>query len=268
MPNDSFGDRAQLEEVLTQGSLELEGRLLSASNASFVGDAVADGVSVRCIYKPVAGERPLWDFMAGTLANRERAAYLVSEGGGWGIVPPTLLRDGRFGPGMCQAWVDIDEDVELIGVIGMDDDLGDWIAVLQAEDQRGRPVLLVHKDHGALRSMAVLDAVINNADRKGGHILVDAAGALFGCDHGVSFHEQNKLRTVLWGWADEPLRAEDQQCLERLESGLAGPLGAELKTLLAGAEVEALRSRTRELRNRNRMPLPDGSWPAIPWPAI
>ncbi|MBA2558322.1 MAG: SCO1664 family protein, partial [Propionibacteriales bacterium] len=174
--------------MLTRGSLELEGRLVGASNASFLGEVSLDGTTLRCIYKPVRGERPLWDFTDGTLAGRERAARVVSQAGGWEIVPPTVLRDGRFGPGMCQRWVDVGSDRGLVDVVGPDIEEAGWIAVLEAEDHRGNPVLLVHKDDDRLRDMAVFDVVINNADRKGGHILLDPAGALWGCDHGVCFH--------------------------------------------------------------------------------
>jgi uncharacterized repeat protein (TIGR03843 family) len=257
---------AAVDEVLSHGDLTVEGRLLDASNASFLGDVSLDGVTLRCVYKPVAGERPLWDFPAGTLAAREVAARLVSEAGGWGVVPPTVLRDGPLGRGMCQLWVDIQPDRELVDVIPADRALDAWVPVLQAEDQHGSPVLLVHADDAALRSMAVFDVVVNNADRKGGHVLLDEGGSVWGCDHGVCFHEDPKLRTVLWGWGQEPLRPEDGERLDALAADLDGGLGERLSPLLATGEVEALRSRVRSLREADRMPVPAGAWPAIPWP--
>ncbi|MDX6317655.1 MAG: hypothetical protein QOD35_1055, partial [Nocardioidaceae bacterium] len=145
-------DDADVETILTAGSLELEGRLVTASNASFFGKVVLDGTSLSCIYKPVRGERPLWDFPDGTLAGRERAARIVSEAGGWDVVPPTVLRDGRFGPGMCQRWVDVDSENELVDVVGEGFEETGWIPVLQAEDYRGDPVLLVHRDDDRLRT--------------------------------------------------------------------------------------------------------------------
>ncbi|MGI8888903.1 MAG: SCO1664 family protein [Nocardioidaceae bacterium] len=259
---------AEVEAVLTDGSLELAGRLVSASNASFWGQVTLDGISVPCIYKPVQGERPLWDFPTGTLAGRELAARLVSEMGGWGLVPPTVLRDGRYGLGMCQRWIDIDTEHAYVDVVSAAFEQAGWIAVLEAEDHLSRPVLLVHRDTERLRDMAVFDAVINNADRKGGHVLVTADHMLWGCDHGVSFHEDNKLRTVLWGWADEPLRHSDLAQLERLSIALDGALGEALEPLLSEIEIETLGERVELLRAEDRMPIPDGSWPAIPWPAF
>jgi len=261
-------EAGDVEQVLTKGSLELEGRLVLASNASFLGQVSLDGISLTCVYKPVAGERPLWDFPEGTLAARERASRIVSEAGGWQIVPPTILRDGRFGPGMVQKWVDVDPDVRLVGVVADDDREAGWIPVLEAEDQLGEPVLLVHAEDDRLRAMAVLDVVINNADRKGGHVLPDLAGQVWGCDHGVTFHEDDKLRTVLWGWAGQPLRAEDVANLERLDTSLDGDVGRELRPLLRRREILALRRRVTELLAEQAMPSPGRSWRVIPWPAI
>lgn len=262
-------DAATVDTILTGGSLELVGRLAQASNASFLASATLDGVTLPCVYKPVAGERPLWDFPTGTLAARERAARVVSDSGGWGVVPPTILRDGRFGNGMVQQWVDVNPEVALIDVIDAGAVEPGWLTVLEAEDQLGRPLLLVHADDPRLRDMAVLDVVLNNADRKGGHVLPDVDGRVWGCDHGVTFHEDVKLRTVLWGWAGEPLRDGDVAALQRLEAALDDArTGRELRSLLAASEVAALRRRIRALLRRRVMPSPAGSWPAIPWPAI
>ena len=257
-----------VEQILTEGSLELTGRLVAATNASFLGEVTLDGTSLPCIYKPVLGERPLWDFPDGTLAGRERAARLVSEAGAWGLVPPTVLRNGRFGPGMCQRWIPVDEERAYVDVVAADFDEGGWIAVLAAEDPHGDAVLVVHRDDERLRDMAVFDAVINNADRKGGHVLAAVDDTLWGCDHGVCFHAENKLRTVMWGWADEPLRPRDLASLEELSAALSGDLGSVLASLLSVAEVAALGQRVETLRVVGRMPVPDGTWPAIPWPAF
>jgi uncharacterized repeat protein (TIGR03843 family) len=260
-------DDAAIEEVLTHGSLQVEGRLVNASNASFLGYVELDSVVLPCIYKPVAGERPLWDFPDGTLAGRERAARVVSEAAGWHIVPPTVLRDGRFGPGMCQRWVEVDAGQQpLVDVVSADADMPGWLTVLEAEDQSGDQVLLVHADRPELRSMAVFDVVINNADRKGGHVLVDETGSLWGCDHGVTLHAEPKLRTVLWGWAGEPLRDEDTVAVTRVVDGLSGHLGEQLAEWLTAGELEAIADRCRSLLRRARMPLPAGSWRVIPWP--
>jgi uncharacterized repeat protein (TIGR03843 family) len=277
-------ETAYVDDILARGSLELEGRLVTASNASFYGAVTLDGVTLPCIYKPVAGERPLWDFPDGHLAHREMAARLVSEAAGWRVVPPTVLRDGRFGHGMVQLWIEGAEPHRLVDVVEAEVARPGWIAVLEAEDTDGNDVLLVHADDARLRDLAVFDAVVNNADRKGGHVLASARGAgrspvpptatapnapaVWGCDHGVCFNVENKLRTVLWGWAAEPLREQDLEALDRLDAGLASDLRPQLADLLAPSEVEALRARVRRLREHREMPVPDGSWPAIPWPAF
>jgi uncharacterized repeat protein (TIGR03843 family) len=268
----TLGD-AEIDEILSNGDLEIEGRLVAASNASFRGWATLDGVSLQCVYKPVAGERPLWDFPDGTLAGRERAARVVSAAGGWDLVPPTVLREAAFGFGMCQRWIDSDDfadgdERDLVDIVDIGFREPGWLAVLEAEDHVGRPVLLVHQDHPRLRDMAVFDAVVNNADRKGGHVLLAADGTLWGCDHGVSFHSEVKLRTVLWGWADEPLRDVDRHRLEALVGSLRGELGDELRPHLTGSERSALGRRAQSLLRAGVMPNPHGRWPSIPWPAF
>jgi uncharacterized repeat protein (TIGR03843 family) len=260
-------DEASLE-LLENGSLELEGRLLTASNATFVGEVSLDGVSAGCVYKPVRGERPLWDFPDGTLANRERAAYLVSVATGQPLVPATVLRDGPFGPGMCQLWIDEDPEQEMVDIVPASTPPPGWLHVLDAEDDHRRSVSLVHRDEPALQQMVVLDAVVNNADRKGGHVLVDAMGALYGVDHGVCFHREPKLRTVLWGWAGERLPDTCQDALRRLRKGLAGDLGPALSELLSPAEVRVTGRRVDRLLEAGTFPTPSGRWPAIPWPAF
>ena len=175
---------------------------MPASNATFVGRV--GGVTV--VYKPVAGERPLWDFPDGTLAARERAAYLVSEALGWDVVPPTVLRNGPHGPGMVQLWREPDEGEEPVRVVRSGERRPGWLHVFDGVDERDRAVSLVHEDTAALRRMAVFDVVVNNADRKGGHVLPMAGGHRYGVDHGVSFHTDPKLRTVLWGWAGRAAR--------------------------------------------------------------
>ncbi len=262
---------ADVCEVLCNGTLEVNGRLLDASNASFLASVELGGIAIECVYKPIRGERPLWDFPEGTLAAREVAAWELSEVAGWGVVPPTVLRpDGRFGEGMCQAWIDVDPEQELIALIGVDEDLDGRLPVLWAEDATGDPVVLVHADDPQLRSMAVFDVLVNNADRKGGHILPDASGRVRGCDHGVSFHEDPKLRTILWGWTGEPLRDEDTETLERLRHVLDGPATRldRVGRHLSRVEQAALLARTRRLLRAGRMPAPSGQWRAIPWPVL
>jgi uncharacterized repeat protein (TIGR03843 family) len=255
-------------ELLERGKLELEGRLLTASNATFVGEVNLDGATASCVYKPVRGERPLWDFPDGTLANRERAAYLVSVATGVPQVPPTVLRDGPFGPGMCQLWIDEAPEQEMVDVVPSGEVPDGWLHVLDAEDQHRRPVSLVHRDDPGLQVMAVLDAVINNADRKGGHVLVDDRGRMYGVDHGVCFHHEEKLRTVLWGWAGERLTGPCREVLHRLEGALQAQLGDELGGLLTRRELTMCTRRVQRLLHSGRFPSPSAAWPAIPWPAF
>lgn len=266
--NETLAD-TQVEAILRDGDLTLTGRLLSASNATFVGQSSLDGVSVNCVYKPVRGEKPLWDFPDGTLAGREVASHLVSELAGWHLVPMTVLTEGPFGPGMVQRWVDEVEDAGLVDIVPLNDLPDGWLHVLDALDGAERPVALVHADLPDLRSMSVMDAVINNADRKGGHVLVDGSGGVYGCDHGVSLHVEDKLRTVLWGWAGDPLADTDLTALERLAGRLSEPtVTARLRDLISPAEVAALGRRVRRLQRTAVHPLPSRTWPAIPWPAF
>ena len=262
---------AEEAEVLTRGDLGLTGRVVPASNLTFQGRLTLDGLAMRCIYKPMQGERPLWDFPDGTLAAREVAAFLVSEALGWAVVPPTLLRDGPTGPGMVQAWREPDPAQAPVDIVPLGRVRPGYLHVLDAVDGEQRPVSLVHEDTPELRRMAVLDVVINNADRKGGHVLAMSDGRRYGVDHGVCFHTEDKLRTVLWGWADEPVHPDDVADLASLAATLEDPhsdLSRRLGELLALHEVGATLQRCRDLLADLRMPVPTGRWPAIPWPAF
>ncbi len=231
-------------ELLTGGELTIEGRLAEASNATLYCTIAGGQQEAACVYKPVAGERPLWDFPHGTLAGRELCAYLVSSASGWDIVPPTVYRDGPFGPGMCQLWIDADASIDLV-------------ALARSSKSPG------------LRAMAVFDAVINNADRKIGHLLPAPGGHLYGCDHGVCFAEEYKLRTVLWQWRGDPVTDEDVAALTRLsEQVTTGQLLADLGEWLTDDEVEATRLRIELLLQHRVHPYPPDDWPAVPWPPI
>ena len=255
-------------QLLAKGELTVRGQVREASNAVLYCAVEYDGGKANCVYKPIAGERPLWDFPEGTLAAREVAAYLVSEATGWDLVPPTVLRDGPYGEGMCQLWIEADPGAELLALVE-DEEPGDgWKAVAFAEVGEGRTALLVHADDERLRRLAVLDAVINNADRKGGHLLPTPDGRLYGIDHGVSFHTDDKLRTLLWGWAGEPLTEDARTALRRLHEALGRDLGERLSSLLTDAELAALRARVTTLLSTGRHPEPSGRWPAIPWPPV
>ena len=237
---------AALEDVLvllSAGELSIEGRVMDASNATFYCGVTLDGVAAACVYKPVAGERPLWDFPDGTLAEREVAAYEVSAATGWEIVPPTVYREGPAGPGMVQLWVETDDTIDL-----------------------GR--FMRRRDLERLRWIAVLDAVINNSDRKGGHLLPTVDGHVYGVDHGVSFSVDDKLRTVLWQWAGAKLPGPAREVLARVRAEFDGTLGERLGELLTRREVWRARSRVDALLSTGRHPEPSGDWPPVPWPPI
>ncbi|MFI7502083.1 SCO1664 family protein [Streptomyces sp. NPDC049687] len=257
-------------ELLAHGELTVRGRIRDASNAALYCTVVHEGREAACVYKPVAGERPLWDFPDGNLARREVAAYEVSEATGWGLVPPTVLRDGPYGEGMCQLWIEVAPESELLALVDGEEPEPGWKAIGFAEVGEGRTALLVHADDERLRRLAVLDAVINNADRKGGHLLPTADGWLYGIDHGVTFNTENKLRTLLWGWAGEPLTGEAVAVLEGLKAALepSGQLTATLAALVTPAELDATRARVEALLVSGKHPEPSGEWPAIPWPPV
>jgi uncharacterized repeat protein (TIGR03843 family) len=235
-------------ELLERGELTVEGRVTSASNATLYCRAELDGLAAGCVYKPVAGERPLWDFPDGTLAEREVASFLVSEAlaaaTGLHLIPPTVLRDGPAGRGMVQLWVDAEEDLDLISMINAG-------------------------DCEALQRIVLLDAVVNNSDRKVSHLLpVYLAGELhiYGIDHGVSFSLEHKLRTVLWQWAGDRIPEAGLQVLESVSTALSGELGDQLDELLTRAEVSATRRRVARLMSTKRFPHPPKDWPAVPYP--
>jgi uncharacterized repeat protein (TIGR03843 family) len=227
---------------LQNGTLRVTGRLIDASNATLYAIAELDDAEMVCIYKPIAGERPLWDFPDGCLAHREFAAYIVSEHLGFNVVPLTVLRDGPYGKGMAQEWIDIDESIDLAQFFS--------------------------SDHSALRTMALFDAVVNNTDRKIGHLLPVNNEIVYGCDHGVTFHVEDKLRTVLWQWAGDPLSDDEIQLLQRAADSLNGELRVRLEQLLTADEIDALEMRVSRLLNQGCFPHPSPDWPAVPWPAF
>lgn len=229
-----------IEDLLTFGEISVEGRLIDASNATLFVTITYEGESSKAIYKPVAGERPLWDFPDGNLASRERAAYLISEALQIGCVPLTILRDGPFGIGAVQVWVDVDDSVDLESYFS--------------------------EDLPELREVALFDSIINNTDRKIGHLLPRADGKLFVCDHGVTFHEEDKLRTVLWQWAGQNLTEDERNRVTGLLTYLDSDASSEMNDLITGIEIAALHHRCQLLLDTNLFPEPNPDWPHIPWP--
>lgn len=226
-------------ETLSIGDIKVIGRLIDASNATLMGEIVSPNSSIKVIYKPIAGEKPLWDFQDGNLAFREYCAFLVSDLAGFNIVPATILRDGPFGLGMVQQWIEIDKTVDVV-------EFG------QSEDSQ-------------LRKLALFDSIINNTDRKYGHLLINSDKKLFGCDHGVSFHSQNKLRTVIWQFAGEKFTTEEVALLERTREV---DFNGVFEKYLTDIEISAFSDRINTLIASGTFPLPSDEWPAIPWPPV
>jgi uncharacterized repeat protein (TIGR03843 family) len=266
-------EAARILDVLTFGEIEIEGRLADASNVVLLGHLELGDIRTRVIYKPVKGERPLWDFPDGTLAQREAAAFVLSAVGGWNLVPPTVIRDGPFGPGSVQLWVDAVEGgtQTLIDVVTPAELAPGWLPVFAAQLADGTEVVVAHADRPDLASAAVFDVVINNADRKGSHLVVDQSGSLRGFDHGLSAHTEPKLRTVLWGWVGRSLPEVDLARLEALSGWLSNPrspVSRAVKGLLTRAEVEAVSQRIAGLLATGLFPEPSGRGPAVPWPPL
>ncbi len=244
-PADDVGDqKGRIVQLLEHGSIEPVGQVVWGSNYTYLVNVSADRSTIQAIYKPARGERPLWDFPHGSLVEREAAAYLVSEALGWGLVPPTILRrEGPAGAGSLQAYIEADPEEHYFTL---------------SPEQKDR-----------LRPLALFDILVNNADRKGGHILVDGEGTLWSIDHGVCFHEEPKLRTVVWDFVGEPIPGhllEDiGSFLDQLSSGMA--LEKELSVLLTEPELEAMRQRARALLAERVFPGPGPGRP-YPWPLV
>ena len=226
-------------DLISKGNLLVIGRLVDASNATLLAHVEDTDPKLQVIYKPVAGERPLWDFPDGDLASREYAAYLLSDLAGFDLVPLTLLREGPFGFGMVQQWIDVDESVDVV-------EFG------QSSDEQ-------------LRKLALFDAIINNTDRKFGHLLIDSTGWLKGCDHGVCFHAEDKLRTVIWQFAGLPFNSNE---ISLLANVVAIDLVAVFANYLTAVEIDALQVRIKRLKAAAEFPLPSDAWPAVPWPPV
>lgn len=259
--------RRDLLDALAADDLHIEGRLVDASNATLRCQLATSGH--YCVYKPVRGERPLWDFPSGTLSQREVAAYEVSTLAGWDVIPPTTWRtDGPAGAGMCQAWIEADESSVVVDVVAAGERRAGWARVLSGEDGYGRDVQLIHEVSERVLRIALLDVIINNADRKGGHLLVDAEQRLWAIDHGVCFAVENKLRTVLWGWAGEEIPPQLLSEIADLRHALETDRGARVLSWLSEDEGDALFERIDVLLAEGTLPLPRRHGPAVPWPVL
>ncbi|MGB8645450.1 MAG: SCO1664 family protein [Anaerolineae bacterium] len=237
-------DIPQVLTLLENGQMELQGMIPWSSNYTYLTRVAEGDREMLAVYKPASGERPLWDFETGTLCNREVAAYLVSADLGWPNIPPTVLREGPMGVGAVQQFI---------------------------EFKRRENFFTVRDScRGEMQKIAAFDALINNTDRKGGHILVDESGAIWCIDHGVTFHEEPKLRTVVWDFVGEPIPNELLDSLERLKPKLkAGdPFRRRLEAMLSRSELRALDLRLGQLLRERAYPAPPDDWPHIPWPPV
>ena len=230
-------------QIIDTGELNVVGRLVDASNATLFAKATLTlDAEIEVVYKPIAGERPLWDFPHGNLAQREVAAFKISQWGKFNCVPYTTLREGPFGLGAVQEWITSDDSIDII-------------ALAQSQDER-------------IRNLALFDVVVNNTDRKFGHILLNREGMILGCDHGVTFHQDFKLRTVIWQFAGKSLTSLELAQLHEVKNEIAKVHNEEIGQLLHSDEIDALVKRIDSLIENREFPLPSEDWPAVPWPPV
>ena len=244
-PSDAIAvEPEQVVQLLSQGQVELVGQVLASSNVIFLASVADQGLQTLAIYKPYQGERPLWDFAPGTLCLREVAAYVVSQALGWPLVPPTVLRDGPHGAGALQLFIDADPDATYFSLC-----------------EERLPDLL---------PIALFDLLANNADRKGGHLLLDRWDRIWAIDNALTFHTEPKLRTVIWDFAGEPIPEAYQAGLRGLQEQLGGEgaLREMLAKLLTEEEVAALGARLAALLENPVFPFPDPDRRQVPWPLV
>jgi len=266
---------SHLREALQHGDLTVEGQLSGASNASLLctvdRGADSDSRVLRCVYKPRKGERPLWDFPSGTLSRREVLAASAAHMLGWHITPTTVWRDdGPFGPGMCQEWVDDNTNRPAVAVLAPESVPVGWHVIVEGRSFDGSDVVLAHENSIDLQRITVFDLVINNADRKGGHILRRTDGRLTGIDHGLSFHEEGKLRTILWGWSGGAIPTEVVAGLERMADHVSHRCESseQLRNNLSAREFAAFEHRLNDVLQTREYPHPSTLDPALPWPPM
>ncbi|MBZ0307055.1 MAG: SCO1664 family protein [Anaerolineae bacterium] len=245
MTNENPAAPIDILTLLKKGEMSLaQGRLRWSSNHTFLVEICMGETRTKAIYKPRRGERPLWDFPDGTLCNREVAAYLVSEAIGWQIVPPTVMREGFYGAGSVQLFVEHDPEITYFN-------LGDYFIP-------------------QIQRFAAFDVIVNNADRKGGHCLLDKNLKIWGIDHGICFHTAPKLRTVIWDFAGQPLPDDLKARIQQFQQTICdskNELMQQLASLLSPQEANALMNRTQRLLHLSKFPQP-GNGPSYPWPPV
>lgn len=238
-------EKELLLACLLNGELTVEGQFMWGSNYTFLCDLKQDGCSIKAVYKPVRGERPLWDFPSQTLAGREVAAYLVSEAAGWHFVPPTVYRQvAPAGDGSVQMFIEHDPQLHYFNLTSV---------------QRKQ-----------LRPVALFDSIINNTDRKGGHILLDAEQKFWLIDHGLCFHPEPKLRTVIWDFAGQQFNAEETILIKNLQQQLmpGQMLRTQLEPYLSPIDIRATIMRIDQLLTKGVFPSPLEGRYSYPWPPV
>jgi uncharacterized repeat protein (TIGR03843 family) len=232
-------------ETLRHGKITIQGEFMWGSNYTFLAVVSKNGEKMMGVYKPSRGERPLWDFPAESLARREAAAYLVSEALGWELVPPTVYRqDAPIGPGSLQLYIEHNPEVHYFN--------------------------LSEADRQSLRPVALFDLLVNNADRKGSHLLFDRDHHLWLIDHGICFHAQDKLRTVIWDFVGEPIPANLLDDLRKFNCTVkpGTDMYKQLKSLLSQEEINALLARAEDLISSGQYPKPESDQRSFPWPLL
>lgn len=232
-------------DILQKGSIHVEGQFIIGSNYSFLATVKYQNSDYKAVYKPQKGEIPLWDFPPETLANRETAAFLLSEALSWGFVPPTIIRsDAPFGPGSLQWFIPHDPEMNYF-----------TFSKELKED---------------LRSVAVFDMIINNADRKGSHMIIDDRGKIWLIDHGISFHIKPKLRTVIWDFIGESISEKITHDLRSLNNKLTpnSLLKSDFEQLLSLQEIVAIKDRIEQIIDHPFFPAPDENYRSFPFPLV
>ena len=252
-------------DLLLNGEIEIEGLIPDSSNGALKVLVSNSKQSVEAIIKPEVSIRPLWDFPDLDLNNREYATYLLDRELNLNYVPDTVMRNVEgIGKSLIQEWV-TESDNDLIIVKSPEDIPEEYLKVLQGYDELNKLITLAHKNNRDLRNLCLFDLVINNADRKGGHLLIDSANKMWAIDHGVSWHFESKIRTVLWGWIDETFNEQDIALLNNAKKVIQTWKNEEF-IYLSEEEIEQAIKRVDGLLKENAFPQPGDQWPAVPWP--
>lgn len=258
---------AEIEQRLSQENFEPIGRITTASNVAILMQSEIKDGTIRAIFKPENGIRPLWDFPKNDLIERELSSYLLSKASNLSFIPPSVLREIKpFGKGLLQLWIE-DAEVSAVQIFEAGQITSDFSKVFPAIDSTGNEVEIASLNNNWIDDLTIFDAVINNSDRKGSHILTDELGRMWAIDHGVCWHEDLKLRTVLWAKAGIALSTEALQLLTKIELSL-GELESDLAELISKREIEAANKRIEDLRREGKFPIPNPNWPAVPWPVF